>query len=60
MIYVLVLVLSGGNATRSVAMQEFNTKEQCEYVAKTMYGIRDLQVRFANCFEKGPIWNKTK
>ena len=53
MTYVLVLILWGHNSTRSVAMQEFNTKEQCMYVAKSMTERESLQVQLAACFEKG-------
>ena len=36
MSYILVIILWGGQSTRSIAMQEFNTLEQCRYVEESI------------------------
>jgi hypothetical protein len=45
MIYILIVIMHAG-----VGTAEFNTLEQCQYVAKT---LRQGYVTNAQCFEKG-------
>jgi hypothetical protein len=54
MIYVLVVITMSGNYTQSIAMQEFNTLEQCQYVASSLKHVGTFnRTNWAACFEKG-------
>lgn len=50
MTYILIIIFWGGNSTRSIATAEFNTMEQCQYVASA---VPQKQKEWAGCFEKG-------
>lgn len=51
MIYVLFVILVGGNSTYAITTQEFNTFKQCQYAAEL---VRDrVNTRAVYCIEKG-------
>jgi hypothetical protein len=54
MIYVLIVILYGDGAVRSLTMHDFYTLAQCQYAAQTIKKAAS-HVEAAYCVEKGMV-----